>query len=140
MENVTIENTEWKKTYNWPFWYSWEYFTPFTENVVYIYPLELARQILLKNSTACKEKPYAFSLPSNKLQWSAWNVLGRFINTVPLSRTRFQFPVIFSKAFCVLWFWQKPANRDKNLDLKKRFIWLITLLSDILDAWERIFT
>ena len=92
------------------------------------------------NSTACKEKPYAFSLPSNKLQWSAWNVLGRFINTVPLSRTRFQFPVIFSKAFCVLWFWRNPANRDENLDLKKRFIWLITLLSDILDAWERIFT
>ena len=92
------------------------------------------------NSTAFKEKPYAFSLPSNKLQWSPSNVLGRFINTVPLSRTRFQFPVIFSKAFCVLRFWRNPANRDENLDLKKRFIWLITLLSDILDAWERIFT
>ena len=48
-------------------WHSQEYFTPFTETIIYINPLKLFRQIALNQFTTLKEKPYSFSLGSNKL-------------------------------------------------------------------------
>ena len=57
---------------------------------------------------------------------------------VPLSRACFHFSVVFRKAFCVLWFFPNPVNSGENLVSEKIFIWLKTILSNILDVWERI--
>ena len=72
---------------------------------------------------ALKEKPYAFSLASNKLWLKVSDSLDRSINIVPtilpLSRACFYFAVIISKTFCVLWFLRNPANSGGNQDPQK---------------------
>ena len=62
------------------------------------------------------------------------------ITVLPLSRAYFHFSIIFIIAFCALWFWQNLVNSGKNLDWKKSFIYLKSILSYILDAWERKLT
>ena len=39
-----------------------------------------------------------------------------------------------------MWFLQNPVNCGENLDSKKTFIWSRTVLSSILDTWERTLT
>ena len=39
-----------------------------------------------------------------------------------------------------MWFLQNPVKSGENVDSKKGFIWLKTILSNILDTWERTLT
>ena len=40
----------------------------------------------------------------------------------------------------MFWFLQNPVNSGENLDSKKKIIWLTTILSNILDEWEKALT
>ena len=66
------------------------------------------------------------------------SMVSSILNIFLLIKSLFSFFSYISSMFCSYWFFQNPIKTGSNVILEKIFISGKTILSNVLEAWERL--